>query len=246
MRLPAIRGVIDRRILVNFRVDPAALAAALPAPFRPQLTGDWAIGGICLIRLKRVRPKFLPLPWGIGSENAAHRIAVEWETDTGIRRGVYIPRRDTSSRLNTLAGGTVFPGIHHHARFEVDEADERFSVSMHGDDGRTHVHVSGRVAARIPDDSVFESTDAASKFFEDGSLGYSDTRTEGRFDGLELRCRNWSVEPLDVDEVRSSYFEDPARFPAGSVTFDCALLMRGIDHEWHGHPDLCCPSVTTG
>ena len=27
MRIPVIRGVIERRILVNFRVDPAALAA---------------------------------------------------------------------------------------------------------------------------------------------------------------------------------------------------------------------------
>jgi hypothetical protein len=25
----------------------------------------------------------------------------------------------------------------------------------------------------------------------------------------------------------------------GSIEFDCALLMRGIDHEWHGKADLC-------
>ena len=27
-------------------------------------------------------------------------------------------------------------------------------------------------------------------------------------------------------------FADEALFPAGSVTFDCALLMRNIAHEW--------------
>jgi hypothetical protein len=27
-------------------------------------------------------------------------------------------------------------------------------------------------------------------------------------------------------------------FPAGSVELDCALLMRGIDHEWHGREPL--------
>jgi hypothetical protein len=70
MRLPAISGVIDRRILANYRVDPDCMAAALPRPFRPQLVDGYAIGGICLIRLKRVRPKLLPIPWGIGSENA--------------------------------------------------------------------------------------------------------------------------------------------------------------------------------
>lgn len=108
MRLPAIHGIIDRRILPNFRIDPHCLAAALPNPFRPQLFGDFAIGGICLIRLKRIRPKFLPAPWSIGSENAAHRIVVEWDTNGETKQGVYIPRRDTNSRLNSWAGGPTF------------------------------------------------------------------------------------------------------------------------------------------
>src|SRR5690606_21373759 len=35
-----------------------------------------------------------------------------------------------------------------------------------------------------------------------------------------------------IDGARSSYFEDPRRFPPGSIDFDCALLMRSIPHEW--------------
>ncbi len=34
---------------------------------------------------------------------------------------------------------------------------------------------------------------------------------------------------------------DPDVMAQGSVEFDCALLMREIDHEWHGREDLCCP-----
>ena len=64
MQIPTIRAVIDRRILANFRIDADCMAAALPAPFRPQLHRGWAVGGICLIRLKQVRPNFLPLPMG--------------------------------------------------------------------------------------------------------------------------------------------------------------------------------------
>ena len=37
MRIPVVRGVIDRRILANFRVDPEVLARVLPQPFRPKL-----------------------------------------------------------------------------------------------------------------------------------------------------------------------------------------------------------------
>lgn len=240
MRLPAISGGIDRRILANYRVDPDRMAAVLPAPFRPQVVDGFAIGGICLIRLNRVRPLLLPVPWGIGSENAAHRIAVEWEANGQTMHGVYIPRRDTNSRLNALAGGTIFPGIHHYAKFTVRESGDRYAVTMASDDGEAKVHVAGTIADAFPNSSVFDSLETASTFFEMGSLGYSDTHTHGKFDGLELQCENWHVEPLDVAEIQSSYFEDPARFPSGSVEFDCALLMRGIVHQWHGRPDLCC------
>lgn len=240
MRIPAISGVIDRRILANYRIDPNHMAAALPSPFRPQLINGFAIGGICLIRLKQVRPKALPFPWGIGSENAAHRIAVEWESNGQTMNGVYIPRRDTSSMLNSLVGGRIFPGIHHHAHFTVIENGDHYSVTMASDDGKAEVCVSGTVTPAISESSVFDSLESASSFFELGSLGYSDTKTSGKFDGLELKCENWHVESLDVDQIKSSYFEDRSRFPSGSVEFDCALLMRDIVHEWHGRPDLCC------
>lgn len=243
MRIPAVSGVIDRRILANFRVDAECMAAALPAPFRPQLVGGYAIGGICLIRLKNVRPKFLPIPWGIGSENAAHRVAVEWDSDGECKQGVYIPRRDTNSFLNSLIGGRVFPGVHHYAKFEVQESEANYSVAMTSEDGGAIVHVSGSVRPDLPESSIFDSLEAASHFFEMGSLGYSDTRTSGKFDGLELQCENWKVEALEIDKIQSSYFEDSSLFPAGSVEFDCALLMRDIIHEWHGRPDLCCETA---
>lgn len=238
MRIPIIQGVIDRRILVNFRVDPDIIARILPAPFRPKLHNDHAIAGICLIRLRRIRPRLMPAMMGLSSENAAHRIAVEWDAPDGVREGVFIPRRDTSSRLNTLAGGRLFPGMHHHARFDCDEGNDRYAISMHSDDGNTHVALEARCTDEVPVTSVFGHVAAASAFFERGSLGYSITAKPSEFDGLELRCFNWHVQPLAIDSVRSSFFEDEARFPKGSVEFDCALLMRDIEHEWHGRESL--------
>jgi len=246
MMLPAIRGVIDRRMLVNFRVDPAVLAALLPAPFRPKVFAGSGVAGICLIRLRAIRPVGLPSWLGVGSENAAHRIAVEWTTAGGdVREGVYIPRRDTTSRLNAAFGGRLFPGIHHHARFEVSETAERFALSMQSDDGTAHLSVVTRLAADLPRGSIFGSVAEASRFFESGSLGYSPTAVPATYQGLELRCEQWHVEPLAVEQVASSFFDDRARFPTGSATFDCALLMRGIEHEWHQRRDMCCaPAVT--
>lgn len=238
MRIPVIRGLIERRILVNFRVDPDALARVLPSPFRPKLVKGFGMAGVCLIRLSNIRPKFLPIGPGLSSENAAHRIAVEWDHEGQTKEGVFIPRRDTSSTLNTLAGGRLFPGLHHHARFHVQESGGDYRVELKSDDGQTHVLVAGRVAREIPESSVFGSLQEASDFFERGSLGYSVTTIPGKYDGLELHSFNWRVKPLAVKEVQSSFFQNDELFPPGSIEFDCALLMLGIDHEWHGKGNL--------
>jgi hypothetical protein len=240
MRIPVMRGVIDRRILVNYRVDPEVMTRVLPPPFRPQVVGGHAIGGICLIRLKQLRPRFVPASLGVRTENAAHRIAVQWGPAGTVQTGVYIPRRDTNSWLATLLGGRIFPGVHHYARFDVDEDEQRLRVAIRSVEGEVRVRVAGRCTTNWPEDSVFASVEQASAFFERGSLGYSATRKVGHFDGLELRCRRWDVTPLAVEEVASSFFEDGALFPEGSAVFDHALLMRGIEHEWHSREDLCC------
>jgi hypothetical protein len=247
MQFPIIRGLIDRRILVNYHVDPSVLAPLLPAPFRPKVVHGVGMVGICLIRLKRVRPAFLPWWLGISSENAAHRTAVEWDENGAVREGVYVRRRDTNSRLNTLVGGRLFPGIHHHARFSVEESAERFRVELHSDDGETSMAVRAHCTDQLPATSVFGSLEEASAFFAAGALGYSATPDPARFQGLELRCHRWHVEPLAIEAVQSSFFDDEAVFPKGAIEFDCALLMRGIEHEWHGRPDLCCTtSLPTG
>jgi hypothetical protein len=244
IKIPVMSGVIDRRLLVNYRVDPEALAPMLPPPFRPKLIRGMAVAGICLIRLKSVRPQWLPGWLGLSSENAAHRAAVEWDSDDGVREGVYVRRRDTNSRLNALVGGRLFPGVHSHARFAVNESRGAMEVEMRSDDGQTEIVVRGRRSDQWPASSVFPSLAEASDFFAAGSLGYSDARRGGRYDGLELRCCRWETQPLHVEEVRSSMFDDASLFPRGSVEFDCALLMEGIEHEWHSREALCCENST--
>ncbi len=238
MRLPVIQGVIRRRILVNFRVDPGVMQAQLPSRFRPKLQQGHSIAGICLIRLESVRPRFVPPLLGLSSENAAHRVAVRWQVDGGEREGVFIPRRDTGSAMNHLAGGRLFPGQHHRAHFTVREGPESIDLTMRSHDHKVSVSVRGKLGGSLPRSSCFSSLFEASAFFEPGSVGYSVTSDAGRLDGIELRTHGWSVEPLQVEEVQSSYFSDEVRFPKGSVVFDCALVMRNLGHEWHSAEDL--------
>jgi len=238
MRLPVIQGVIRRRILVNFRVDPGVMQAQLPSRFRPKLHEGHSIAGICLIRLESIRPRFVPSLLGVSSENAAHRVAVRWQKDGSEKEGVFIPRRDTGSAMNQLAGGRLFPGEHHRAHFAVRESSESIDFRMQSDDRVVSVTVCGSLGGGLPSSSCFSSLAEASAFFEPGTVGYSVTRDSARLDGIELRTHGWTVEPLQVEQVHSSYFSDETRFPRGSVEFDCALVMRNVGHEWHSAEDL--------
>lgn len=239
MRIPTLRGLIRRRLLVNFRVDAEVMARFLPAPFRPKLQGRFAIAGICLIRLEEIRLAGLPAWFGMASENAAHRVAVLWNESSGEpREGVFIPRRDTNSRLNHLAGGRPFSGEHHLAHFVVEDNGAQVALAARAHDGGMAVEVKGEECDALPSTSCFASLAEASAFFEGGSLGFSVTRQASRLDGLRLELDAWKVRPLAVRRVESSFFADEKRFPAGSVTFDHALVMRDIEHRWLVEPDL--------
>jgi len=238
MWLGMIHGTIERRVLLNYRLYPAVLQRALPRPFKPKLYHGSGVGGICMIRFSGLRPRFMPRWLGLGSENAAHRIAVEWEQDGERREGVFIPRRDTNSQFNRTFGGRVFPGVFQKSLFHSHEAASSVSVRIVRMDGGEEVAFAGDVAEGLPQTSHFPSLAEAVGFFTLGATGYSATCTEGHYHGMELRCLDWTVVPLAVHEARSCFFDDRERFPAGTAQLDCALLMRGVAHEWHSRPDL--------
>lgn len=231
-------SVVERRLLVNYRVDPEVAARLLPTPLRPQLVGDWAVAGICLVRLGRFRPGWAPGWLGLRSENAAHRVAVEWDGPEGRSTGVYIPRRDSGSVINVLVGGRLFPGEHNWARFDVHETPDDLRVAFTSKDDTTKVSVDVHVVEGFSGSELFADLDQASEFFRHGSVGFSATRDERRLDGLALHTDAWRVVPAEVNSVRSTFFEDRDRFPAGSAVLDNALLMRDVPVTWRPLPSL--------
>lgn len=241
--MPQISSVIERRLLVNYRVEPDVAANLLPAPLRPHLVGDWAVAGICLIRLGQVRPVGLPSSVGVRSENAAHRIAVEWDGPEGVESGVYIPRRDSGSPLNVLLGGRLFPGMHSFARFDVEESRHDLHVAYTSRDNSTQVSVDVRAVDEFEGSTVFPDLAAASDFFRHGSTGFSASRDGRRIDGLELNTDKWQVHPAHTHTVRSTFFDDRTRFPRGSATLDCTLLMRDVPATWNVTAPMQIPAM---
>ena len=46
MKIPRIKGIIDRRILINYQIDKEVLENYLPKPFKPKLVNGKGIAGI--------------------------------------------------------------------------------------------------------------------------------------------------------------------------------------------------------
>jgi Uncharacterized conserved protein (COG2071) len=232
VRLRSVDCVIERRLLVNFMVRPDQVARHLPVGLRPHLVGGVGVAGICLIRLGRLRPHGVPGALGMTTENVAHRFAVEWDEGGVTRTGVYVPRRDSSSGLSALAGGRLFPGGHLRASIRVRESDQELTISVHNHEQPMSVKVSARDADSLGS-SLFASLDAAIEFFRNGSQGYSPSLSGSCLEGVQLQCDRWEATPVLINEIYSSFFEDPKNFEPGSVVVDCGLIMRNLPARWH-------------
>ncbi len=119
-------------------------------------------------------------------------------------------------------------------------------IVLRSDDANTRISVKCRQSDAFPRSSVFSCLSEASAFFRAGSVGYSATSAAHKFHGLELHCHNWRTDAVEMIDFRSSYFDDRSLFPAGSIEFDCGLLMRNVLHEWVPLPTLRTEPVRGG
>ncbi len=234
--MDVMKGIIEHRILLNYRIDPDCLRALLPAPLEPKIVDGWGIGGICQVSLSKMRPHGIPAVLGTSSHNAAHRIAVVQPGG----EGVYVPRRDTDSRLNQLSGGRLFPGAYRYSDFRVTSSGDAYRVAIVDGDGIEVMSIEAEVAENVTPGSVFASLAEASAFFEGGNVGWSPGSDARTLDTIELWTREWHMEPLAVTSESSSYFTNETDFPRGSVTFDSGFIMRGLEHEWRAQEGLAC------
>jgi uncharacterized protein YqjF (DUF2071 family) len=230
-----IDSVIERRLLVSYRIDPERVEALLPRPFRPQVVNGHAVGGVCFIRMSSLRPAHLPRVAGLTTENVAHRFAVEWDDADGSHTGVYVPRRDTNSRLTAALGAGLFPGAYHYARFRVTESADLIRIDVRSHDRMVALSVEAASAPGLAS-GLFASLDEATGFFRRGATGFSPSSAGGCLDGVRLHSDDWSARPMSVSSITSSLFDDAAVFPAGTCVLDSALLMSNITARWTAEP----------
>jgi len=182
---------------------------------------------------RSARPRGVPECVGFSSENMAHRVAIRFPGPSGMEPGVFIWRRDTDQRLMELLGGRAFPGVHGRAQFQVNENDNELQMRAITKNGDADVELRVSYTQEWKPTPSFATFREASAFFEQGDCGFSCSLRGDKLEGMRLRTMSWSLQPLAVEFVRSAFYSNTAQFPAGSIQFDCGLVMRGVPHEWH-------------
>ncbi len=221
-----LRGTIDRQVLIAYRIDVDHVRSLVPEPFTPDVVDGSAICSVSLVSMHQIRPPYCPSVLGFRAESAAHSVAVILPSG---QHGMYVLRHDSSSSLSRMSGSRVFPGELHSSTFSVAECSTDIDIRMKSHNSPTTVIAKGDIVTDLDSGSIFGSLERATQFFSDGASHYVAAHLPSEFVGVRLDARDWIVQPLDLSLAKASYFEDGHLMPSSSVTFDSAMIMRGID-----------------
>src|SRR6266849_6254449 len=155
--IPTLEGIIARRVLLNFRADPKVVRRLVPEPLEVTIQNGAAMVGVCLIRLEQLRPKGLPAAMGISSENMAHRVAIRYPSENGMKDGVFVWRRETDFRLTALLGGRLFPGVHQLAEFHALSNDDTLTLDVRTKHGEADVRFQAHPAPGWQETPAFKT-----------------------------------------------------------------------------------------
>lgn len=225
-------GTIERRILVNYAADPDIAKTLIPTDLKLHIVNGKAIVGVCLIRLTNMRPSWAPPFVGLTSENIAHRIAIEYDTDTGEKAtGVYVPMRHTNSLVTSKIGSRIYPGVYKMAKFATKETGKEHKISVVSKQDPTKIEIEATETTDFKSD-LFSTFEEASNFFKCSSVGFSPDRNGCELEGIKLATSKWEMHPMEVQSMSSNLYDDPNIFPEGTIKFDGALLMKNIGVTW--------------
>jgi len=221
---PAVRGVAESRLLVNYCVDVGTLDTVLSEPFRGREVGEsgMGIGNICLTKVKDARPRFAPGFLGMPVEVATHRIYAKIEGKG--EHCVYVPRRDVSSGFHAFVMGSLLPTEFSSGEFRKEVKGEETKIQVDCGNEVVGVVFDDTERDEVDEDSVFYSLESASVFLCEGGVEYA--LSGDVYSGVEPCPQEHELKPVEVKDERSSYF--------GKIgaEFDSAFMMEEVEHVW--------------
>lgn len=218
---------IRSRVLVFYRVEPAVLAALLPAGVRPRVLAGCGVASLCYTRLGPVQSRWLPRGFGSVTDHLAYRVCAWFDDEPGA----FVVRRETSSWLGARCGEKLLRNDHRRAHFAVDESAFGFSLQVVHEQ-RAELTLRAELAG-TSSSALFGTVHDLERWLADESVVRPHDVIMPEADAVLSDGSSFAPEPLSVFELRSSFFDDPRIFPRGAAVRDGAYRLSPL----RSHPD---------
>ncbi len=230
------QGLVESRVMINYKVELSVLRQRLPRPFRPRSVSGYGMAGFDLFRLAptglwRRKPSLL----------AVHRIEAEADFEGSRLAGAYVLRCDVPPGLRSRAFRAFFPHVMHTARLHWEETEAGQHLLRIGREQEPWIQVRAHEGKRFPFDSVMGELETASNFFAKSQVWFAPRYSHTLFEQRRWAFSPWEVQPLLIDGLEAPYFRKIMRFPKGAYFFDHALLLKNLHYQVTPPVELIAP-----
>lgn len=242
----AMRTTFRNCFLVNFAMAPETLAGILPPSLTPDVYDGQAFLSVVVADMERMRPVFVPAPFGVTYQQVVYRAVVR----CGDQRGVYFLRSDADNPLMVEMGNLLSFFRFHRSRIVRTNGDgvEHFDLVA---DPRDHadIHATfdiGRAGRTVPAGSVFCSADEAQNFLVELYTAFRPEPDGVHVKTVDIKRTAWRVKMVDTPRARFDYMDGSAFFPAGSTRLDSTIFVEDLEYYWHTVQRMTVPAGQPG
>jgi hypothetical protein len=230
----AIRTFFERSLVLVYALPERVLRPLLPPGLTLDTHDGFGFVAVAMVQTRGLRPAGLPEWMGWRFFLAGYRIFVKANCDGVTRRGLYILRSETDSRLMVSAGNALTHYNYRLCEAHVQERPGRLEIDIRTPHGNADVSVVANLDSRVeslPPDSHFATLGDAYRYA--GPLPYtfeyeSETHAILAIKGVR-EC--WAPRIVPVDVRRMTFLDDPS-FGGARPILASALFVRNVPYLW--------------
>jgi hypothetical protein len=228
-------GRMDECVLLWYAIDPERAAALLPPGLDLITAHGSAFFNIVVCHVDRMRPRFLPRPFGVTFWYVAYRLQVRATLSDGSSiEGLYFLRSEVDRRLFVACGNMLTDFRFHAARVQSENDDDAiWSARVEATTGGATASLVVRRNAdeRLGTGSPFASLEERERTLKYATLGLSVSNSERYIRVTEVIRdeASWKEETVQVEVADWSY---PRSLGLSDSRLVRATRIAPIDYRW--------------
>jgi uncharacterized protein YqjF (DUF2071 family) len=219
-------------LLVNFAVDPSALARLLPRHLTPDLHEGSAFVSIVIAEMHRMRPEALPRALGITYDQVVYRAVVR----CGAERGVTFLRSDANNRLMVAGGNALtffrFNLATTHWNRTPDRVEFSLTPAKQVRAGISATYDLASAGTTMPSSSRFGDLAAAQRFLTELYAAFGALRRGNRVEVVRIARSPWESSVLSDHSGVYEAMTSGAVFHETDAVLDSVFHVRDLEYHW--------------